>query len=394
MSVLSNPIQFTGIIGSRLIGVDPYDRRAWSGISPYFFKEADAQGLLHRAFGADVSKADQLLRMALNFHPRTQSWRQNYYLDPRYREALTKAVAAKIKPNDLNSGFLQLGAMFEISAILKGKTWCTSYHDGNLALRLRSPFGAAGIAPKRIKQALAYEQTVYDGLTHIFTMSEYLRQSFIDDFSVPPNKVTCIGAGVNLDHIPEPPHQKNYTEKKILFIGIEFERKGGNVLLEAFRNASETHRDASLHIVGPAYQQIPSSLGSNVTCHGFLNKQDPKDLGILSHLLQTSTLFVLPSLYEPFGIAPAEAMLHGIPAIVSGDWALGETVQDGITGWHVEPGSVDSLTAALNDALTDESARSERGQNASIHAREHFLWSKVINRLGERLSQTVIQDNP
>jgi alpha-maltose-1-phosphate synthase len=384
---------FTGIIGSRLIGVDPYDRRAWSGISPYFFNEANAQGLLHRAFGADVTKADQLLRMALNFHPKKQSWRQNYYLDPSYREALTQAVAAKIEPTDLEGGLLQFGAMFDTPSILKGKTWCTSYHDGNLALRLRSPFGSAGISPRRIRQALAYEQSVYDGLSHIFTMSEYLRQSFIDDFAVSPEKVTCIGAGVNLEHIPERPDQKSYTEKKILFVGIEFERKGGNVLLQSFKNVRERHRDATLHIVGPSDLKVPSALGTNVTCHGFLDKQDQADQRIFSDLLQTSTLFVLPSLYEPFGIAPAEAMLHGIPAIVSGDWALGETVEDGVTGWHVEPGSVDSLTAALDDALYNESARSERGQNACTHARENFLWSKVISRLGERLSQTVIQAN-
>ncbi len=385
----SDNLSITGIIGSRLVGTDPYDPRAWSGISPFFFHATQNCGLLRRAFGADVSKLDQALYLAKNFHPKKSTWRQHYYLDPGYRRALTKAVSHQLQPDDFGGGFLQFGAMFDTPSLLAGRTWCTSYHDGNLALRLRSPFGAAGIGQRRIKQALKYEQDVYNGLDHIFTMSEYLRQSFIDDFSIPADKVTCIGAGVNLETIPELPEGKDYAKKKILFIGIEFKRKGGHVLLEAFAKVRDTHPTAELHIVGPVPSTIPEAHQPGVVLHGFLNKQNPEDSQILQKLLTSSTLFCLPSLYEPFGIAPAEAMLHGIPAIVSGDWALGETVEDGITGWHVVPESVDSLTETLEAALSDEQARTERGQRAAKSARERFLWPSVINRLGKRLNETV-----
>jgi glycosyltransferase involved in cell wall biosynthesis len=50
------------------------------------------------------------------------------------------------------------------------------------------------------------------------------------------------------------------------------------------------------------------------------------------------SLFALPSLYEPFGIAPLEAMLNGIPAIVSGRWALKETVKAGVGRRKCRPG--------------------------------------------------------
>ena len=57
----------------------------------------------------------------------------------------------------------------------------------------------------------------------------------------------------------------------------------------------------------PRTLSIPLELAGGVRYHGFLSKSDPKDVEKLRELFRTCSLFVLPSLYEPFGIAPLEA---------------------------------------------------------------------------------------
>lgn len=385
--------QFTGVIGSGLIGTSPYSARSWSGSSRHFFRECERQGHLGRAFGGDLPTPLAALLMVKNFHPKKSKWRQRYYMDPAYRRMLTHTLARQIRLADYQGGFLQIGGLFNLPSLLKGRTWCTSYHDGNLALRLRSPFGARGLSAKRVRQALQYETELYHKLDRIFTMSEYLRRSFIDDFGIKPATVVNIGAGVNLDQIPDPLTHKDYSAQKVLFVGIDFERKGGPVLLKAFQHARHHHPSAELHIVGPSNLRIPPELQGGVTCHGYLSKSDSAQAATFHALLAQCTLFALPSLYEPFGIAPAEGMLHGIPAIVTGDWALGETVPVPGCGWHVEAGSVESLTAALQEGLTSPDERQRRGVGARQRAHEQFLWSKVVQRLALQLPTVAQRTN-
>ena len=97
---------------------------------------------------------------------------------------------------------------------------------------------------------------MYQDIDLIFTMSDYLRRSFIEDFAVPPAKIRTIGAGVNLEQIPGP-RNKDYEQKKILFVGADFERKGGLELLRAFKMVRSVFPDAQLFIAGPRDLKIP-----------------------------------------------------------------------------------------------------------------------------------------
>ena len=376
----STPAKFVGIIGSGQIGEDPFDRQSWSGSSYFFFKESERQGLLHRAFGTELKPVTRAAIMALNFSPNRRRWQTAYYMDPRYRRALTKEVARQLRPDDFNYSLLQIGAMYDVPQLAAGRTPCFSYHDGNMAYSRRSPYAVQGLSPEAVKRGLAYERQVYHGLTMIFTMSEHLRQSFIDDFGVAPYRVKAIGAGMNLERLPEHDPNKDYSRKDLLFIGVEFGRKGGWELLKAFKNVHARHPDAILHIVGPRTLEIPPELANGVRYHGFLRKTTVADATTLAQVFRDSCLFVMPSLYEPFGIAPLEAMSHQLPCVVTNGWGLRETVIDGQTGALVECGSVDDLTGKLLDLLTDPDRLKRMGEQGRARALD-YTWEKVVRRM-------------
>jgi len=381
MSSAPPPLPYHGLIGSGLIGVDPYSPRSWSGISEYFFRESDRQGVLDGASGAEVPLWRRLHLLALAWHPDKAVWRMRHYLDPRYRRLLTQTLAAKVQHVAPGRALLQCGALFDGPEIACGTRQTFSYHDGNLAMRLRSPFGAGGLPPGLQRRALAYERQLYGKLTRIFTMSEYLRQSFITDFDVPPERVVSLGAGVNLRTLPAAPEAKNYANGEVLFIGSDFERKGGHGLLRAFAVVRQTVPSAKLHIVGPRSGPPEGLPMDGVQWHGFLRKETSADEQRLDELLRRASLFVLPSLYEPFGIAPAEAMMHGMPAIVSGDWALAETVLPDKTGLHVKPGDEAALAQAMLRLLTSCEETQRMGHAAREHALAKFTWQAVVERL-------------
>jgi len=373
--------KLVGIIGSGLIGRDPFDRRSWSTSSYFFFTALKQQGVLHRAFGVEVPAPNRYLCMAKNFSRQRKAWRMHFYMDPSYRDALTEQVRRSLGPGDFDHDFLQLGAMYNVPRLIDGRARCYSYHDGNLAESLRSPNSPKGLSARKIDRALDYEKTVYHGLHKLFTMSEYLRQSFIDDFDVPPDRVVTVGAGINLDSVPDERPNKRYDTREVLFIGVDFARKGGWNVLEAFKRVRERCPTAKLHLVGPRELSIPAGLQAGVAFHGYLDKQDPRGQAKLAELFDRCCLFVMPSLYEPFGIAPLEAMVNQVPCIVTNKWALKEMVTPGETGELVECGSVDDLEAKLHRLLSDADALAKMGTTARNRVLASFTWNRVADRI-------------
>jgi glycosyltransferase involved in cell wall biosynthesis len=383
-----------GVLGSGLIGRDPFDRQSWSGSSYFFFSALKARGRLHRAFGVEAPAWRRWLLLARNFRPDRETWRRHFYLDTTYRDTLTHAVGRRLEPDDLGHDFLQLGALYDVPRLLDGRARCFSYHDGNLAESLRSPYAPQKLDPRMVENALAYERRVYHGMTRVFTMSEYLRQSFVRDFGVPPKRVITIGAGINLDAVPAYQEGKRYDGQEVLFIGKDFERKGGWVLLEAFRAVRERCPRATLHLVGPRELSVPPGLAGGVAFHGFLDKDDPADAARLEGLFRRCCLFVMPSLYEPFGIAPLEAMVHQVPCVVTDRWALREMVTPGETGDLAERGSALDLADKLGALLADPDGLRRLGENGRRLVLERYTWDKVARRLTDAVATPAEEEQP
>ncbi len=356
------------------VGSDPLSPKTWSGIGPFLTNAMQSAGLLDRAVGIELPPWRKNLLLLKNFHRNRTVWRQHFYADPAYRNALT-AAAGKLSP--ASPFLLQPGSMFSLPDAFPAKK-CISYHDGNLAELLKSGYNTKGISTKRVDQSLRYEEAVSNRMTAVFTFSEYLRQSFIRDYHVLASRVFNVGGGINLTSFPAPNPAKDYTANRILFIGTQFERKGGPQLLEAFRIVRQSIPNAELHIVGPA--TVPG-LPPGAVAHGHLSKANPADAARLEALFRDSTLFALPSLYEPFGIAPLEAMLYGIPCVVTDAWALAESVTPSLTGALVEKGSVPDLAAKLLELLSDPEKLRQMGRLGRDQVLAQYTWPTVVERM-------------
>lgn len=383
---MMNLTKIVGIIGSGLIGTNPYDENAWSGSSKYFFSECNKQGILHRAFGAEVNNIIRIPLILKNFSLNKRLWRQKFYLDAQYYHLLSKAISDQLTQEDLNCTLLQIGGIYNLKPLINGKSRIFSYHDGNLAQAIKSPYFPKDISKKRIQKSLDYEKHVYENLDKIFTMSEYLKDSFINDFKIEEGKIRTIGAGVNLDVIPST-LKKDYEKKNILFIGIDFYRKGGIVLLQAFKIVRDIYPKAKLNIIGPRNIRIPPEHSLGVIYHGFLSKNKPTERKVFEKIMNDSSIFVLPSLYEPFGIAPLEAMVYEIPCIVTNAWAFPEMITPDINGDLVKCGDANELAEKIVLLLENPDRLQAMGKAGRELVLKKFTWKSVVNNVSEELSE-------
>lgn len=171
----------------------------------------------------------------------------------------------------------------------------------------------------------------------------------------------------------------------LLFMSRLDPKKGLDLLLPALLQLQQT--DCPFHFVlaganpqDPTYEatirsQIQASpLAAQTTIAGFVSGERK------TRLLQAADLFVLPSYYENFGIAVAEAMVAGVPVVISDQVHIWKEVQQADAGWVV-PCKVAALMSVLRSALTDATERERRGQLAQTYALRFYSWPAIAQQL-------------
>jgi glycosyltransferase involved in cell wall biosynthesis len=209
---------------------------------------------------------------------------------------------------------------------------------------------------------------------HIVTWSDWARQGLISEYGVPADKVTVIPPGVDTQGWRRPNNPgRNEQKLKILFVGSDIERKGGLLLLDAFRhlrrernasNGSNNFPDLELHLV--TQSSLPEEPG--LTVHTGLQ---PNTLE-LKRLFFDSDIFCLPTQGDCLPMVLSEAGAAGLPSISTRLAAIPEIVHDGKTGFLVPPGDLDALILALQRLILDPYLRQRQGQAAESLVRQKF----------------------
>jgi alpha-maltose-1-phosphate synthase len=376
--------QIIGIVGSGMIGSDPWDSRCWSRSGFNLFTSLKQSNLLSGAYGVEVPLYKRLPIMAINYSPERRRWRQKFNLDAMYYQMLTNeiAIAAKKYSFDKNNAILQIGGHYNAAEATNIES--CSYHDGNVAGLMQSPYFSKDLL-KYARKAFNYEKRTYASMKKILVMSEYWKNSFIENFDVPSHKVVNVGFGVNISAPAQV--NKDYLTKNIVFVGIDFLRKGGSTLINAFKEvvSNPRHKDAQLHIVGP--KTIPEILSqpglpSGINFHGFLSREVPEQKAKLESILEQGNIFVLPSLYEPFGNAGLEAMLFGMPVIAPNNWSFPDFVIPGETGILLnQNGNSEELSNAIINLLDSPDETKRMGLNGYQQVTSRYSWPNTIQNI-------------
>ena len=206
--------------------------------------------------------------------------------------------------------------------------------------------------------------TLYSRATHLFPWNEWVGQSLRDDYGVPAEKITAVSPGVDQTLFrPDPVRQTDDGKVRLLFVGGDFARKGGALLL---RWAQETTVQTpwELHLV--TRDVVPETPG--VFVHHNITNNSPE----LVRLYQSSDLFVLPTRADCYSLVAMEAMSCGLPVIISRLGGIPELIKNGETGILLEPSNYDSLASALDDLVVNAARRQAYGEAALIHAKTYF----------------------
>ena len=232
-----------------------------------------------------------------------------------------------------------------------------------------------GSARARFGAALKRRATekLYAQAQHLFPWNDWVAQSLRDDYGVPANKITAVSPGVDQALLrPDVSVRAGDSTVRLLFVGGDFHRKGGDLLLR-WAKETKTQTPWELHLV--TRDAVPETPGVFVH-HGILNNSPE-----LVRLYQSSDLFVLPTRADCYSLVAMEAMSCGLPVIISNLGGIGEIVKDGETGVLLEFDDYEGLASTLDALVENADRRQALGKSALAYAQSHFNCRVNLGRI-------------
>jgi glycosyltransferase involved in cell wall biosynthesis len=211
------------------------------------------------------------------------------------------------------------------------------YTDGTFAGMLGFYESFTNLCAETIKSGYEIDQAALSTCSLAIYASDWAAQTAIDNYKVNPEKVKVVPLGANFecnrtyDDIKEIIKNRSRTTCRLLFMGVDWERKGGDLVVKIMKNLNSVGLKTELHIAG--VQSLPfKDLPENVIDHGFISKFSQEGRDKIERLFAESHFLVLPTKAECFGMVFCEANSFGVPNIATQVGGVPTAVKDNING--------------------------------------------------------------
>lgn len=218
--------------------------------------------------------------------------------------------------------------------------------------------------------AFREEKTALEKSTVIVYSSDWAANSAINDFELDASRIKTIPFGANLDNIPEKEqifHKLLTQQCHVLFVGKDWQRKGGNIAYQTLLDLLDLGLDVYLTMVG---SEPPSEVlqHPNLKIIPFLDKNIPQQRRQLTKLFLSAHFLLFPTRYDCSPIVICEANAHGIPVISTDVGGISSIIKPGKNGYLLPLSSQsEDFACIINDIYREpeqykklvESSRSE-----------------------------------
>ena len=370
---------------------DPQDIRRGSGTFYYMSRELERQGCEVEYYGPIDAPEPFSTRVLRFITKRILRKRYLTYLDPAVAHSLGKELQKQLEGSSVD---LVLTNDPGVAAGLEVEMPVVYYSDVMLPAVI-SKESISKIVPYADIPILAlkyYKKTIRQCLENVRLCvfpAQWLQDEALK-LGAKPEKIRIIPFGAN---IPDPGASavesrdffRNAAENKVrlLFVGVDWHRKGGDIALQTAELLKEQGLDVTLDLVGVNIDDLPSY----VRCHGLLRKNNPEDWQLMDQLYRESDVFIFPSRSEGSAIVPREAAAYGLPTLAYRIEGVMSSIADGKSGVLLPPGTGAERFAR---EITDWLDHPERYKSLSLGAREFFEVNANWAGISERLIQELI----
>lgn len=227
----------------------------------------------------------------------------------------------------------------------------------------------------------------------LIAISRYTAQRAAEVNGLPADKMRVLYNCLDPQFLAALPERSGHATPNMLTVGrlsLAEQYKGQDRVIRALPIVLAQFPEVVYHIVGdgdwrPALEALAQQTGvaHAVQFHGRVSDEE------LHQRYAEASVFIMPSMQEGFGFVFAEAMAYGVPAIGGNVDATPEVIQDGETGYCVNPTSTEEIAQAVMRLLGDEVLRQRLGQQAARYVQEKFSFAQFQRQLLAYLREVV-----
>lgn len=367
---------------------DASEVQNWSGIGFFMAKALRDSGLeihpidkLRENYQALLRTKDRLYQKLLN---------RNYL---RHREPLVlKSFATQVK-DALRS--YDCDVVFSPGTIpiayLKTDRPIVFWTDAAFAGMVNFYPEYSKLCRESIRNGNKMEQAALNNCRFAIYGSRWAANTAINSYDVDPGKVKVVPFGANVDHnltvndISKIVAAKRFDRIRLLFVGVDWKRKGGDVAVEVTRRLNRAGIPATLDVVGCV---PPTPQPDVINVHGFVSKDEETGRTLLDHLFRRSHFIILPSRAECFGVVFAEASSYGVPALGSNVGGVSSAVENGVNGYLF---SRDADPQEYCDYILDQISNRTNYETLAISAFDHFSKNLSWRVVGFKVRELLVE---
>ncbi len=329
---------------------------------------------------------ESFLSRAIRKTTRFLGGRYKTYMDPFVGINNARALDREIADSEFD---LLITSDYGLAAFTREAQAIVLYTDAMIPAKYQrlEPPPDSGVQDLRLPGRLFLQFTIRRALSRA-RLVVFPAQWQVDEalaYGADAGRVRVIPFGANVVDPVTPGSQieKNHIERtscRMLFVGKDWLRKGGDIAVETLLELRSRGINASLDVVGPP--ERPAQTVDGLHWHGALRKSDPGELERLDRLFRLSHVLVVPSIFEGFGIVFAEAAAYGVPSLAIDAYGVKGAVSSGRSGVLLPPGSSPQAFADVIHRWIDQP---EQYNGLCVGAREFYEtdvnWAVAVKRL-------------
>jgi glycosyltransferase involved in cell wall biosynthesis len=212
--------------------------------------------------------------------------------------------------------------------------------------------------------------------------SQWAADIAVNNYQIDPAKVKVVPFGANvecdrtLEDIKALVNARSRRTCKLLFIGVDWVRKGGTMTLKAARHLHQNGLDVELTILGCKPPETEYPLPEFVKPVGFINKSNPAGLAEFNRYIAESHFLVVPSQAETYGNVFCEANSFGVPCLATNAGGIATIIREDINGKAFSPTAPAEDYARYIEASFRRFSSYEQLALSSFHEYQtRFDWS-------------------
>jgi len=312
---------------------DAGDVHNWSGLSYYLSKTLKGQQAELEYIGNLHLRHRNVLRIKKMLY--NKAFRRKYLMErePMVAESYAMQVAKRISPTShcvFCPGSVPI-ARLETS---RPKVF---YTDATFAGMLGFYDSFSNLCAETIRHGNQLEQDALSSCALAIYSSDWAARTAIQHYRVDPGKVKVVPFGANMEcsrsyeDISRIVEMRSQKVCKLLFLGVEWDRKGGALAVEVADAMNRSGQSTELHIAG--IRDLPlSPLPDFIRNYGFISKSTQEGRDRISQLMTDCHFLILPTRAEAYGLVFCEANSFGMPAIATKVGGIPTIIKDGENG--------------------------------------------------------------